>query len=124
MADYVGFTANGAGSFPVEQKTADYTIVAGQDQCKTFGTVGAAGTVVFALPAATVGQRYRFLVGAAQELRIDPNGTETIGLPSSGVQQAAGAYLTANAAGEFLEIECIIAGTWTPMAFNGTWTAV
>ena len=124
MSEYVGFTANGAGAFPVEQKTADCTIVAGQDQCKCFGTVGASGTVTFSLPAATVGQRYKFLVGAAQELRIDPNLNETISLPSSGVQQSAGAYLTANAAGEFVEIECFIAGTWTTKAFSGTWTAV
>jgi hypothetical protein len=121
---YVGFTANGAGYFPVEAKTADYTIVAGQDQNKCFNTVGAGGTVVFSLPAATVGQRYRFLVGAVQELRIDPNGTETASLPSSGVQQAAGAYLTANAVGEHVTLECFIDGQWQATDFSGTWTAV
>jgi hypothetical protein len=124
MADYVGTTVNGAGSFPVEVKTAAYTIVAGQDQNKIFTNTGASGEVTLSLPAATVGQKYCFYVNAAQEIRIDPNGTETIGLPSSGVQQAAGAYLTANAVGEYLEIECIIAGTWTPKTYSGTWTAV
>lgn len=123
---YTGSTVNGAGSMPVETKTADYTVVAGQDQGKTFNTVGAGGTVVFSLPAATVGQRYGFLVGAAQELRIDPNGNETIALPETGVQGAAGKYLTANAAGEYVVLECMIAGTWTAIAGtqkSGVWTA-
>jgi hypothetical protein len=124
MADYVGYTANGAGFFPVETKTAAYTVVAEQDQDKWFTTVGASGAVTFSLPAATVGQRYKFLVGAAQELRIDPNGTETISLPSSGVQQAAGAYVVADAAGEHCVIECVIAGKWQVTDYSGTWTAV
>lgn len=110
----------------VEAKTAAYTVVAGQDEGKTFTNAGAAGAITFSLPAATVGQSYRFLVQAAQELRIDPNGTETIALPETGVQGAAGKYLTANAIGEFVHLECIIAGTWTVIAgtlANGLWTA-
>lgn len=124
MADYTGYTVNGGGFAPVETKTADYTVVAGQDQAKWFNTVGASGAVKFNLPAATVGQRYNFLVGAAQELQVDPNGTETISLPSSGVQQAAGAYIVADAAGEHCTIECIIAGKWQVTDYSGTWTAV
>lgn len=107
----------------VVAKTADYTLTV-QDSGKTFTTVGASGTVVFSLPAAIVGCRYRFRVGAAQELRIDPNGTEVIALPSTGVASAAGAYLTANADGETVEIECTKAGTWSVFGFTGTWTAV
>lgn len=104
-------------------KTADYTVLAA-DSGACFSTVGAAGTVVFALPPATVGLQYDFYVGAVQELRIDPNGTETISLPSSGVAQAAGAYLTANAVGETVKIKCVVAGTWAVFGFTGTWTAV
>jgi hypothetical protein len=52
---------------------------------------------VFALPAAVVGLNIAFASGATQELRIDPNGTETIALPSTGVQGAAGKYLVADA---------------------------
>ena len=117
-------TVHGQYKHIVEAKTADYTIVAEQDNGKMFTTKGAAGTVTFALPAATVGQRYRFYVGAVQELRIDPNGTETISLPSSGAAQAAGAYLTANAVGETVEIACCEAGTWAVISSVGTWTAV
>lgn len=112
-----------APTAPAQIKTADYTVTVA-DSGRTFSTVGASGAVVFAMPAAVPGLRYRFYVGAAQELRIDPNGTETAGLPSSGVQQAAGAYLTANAVGETLDLQCVAAGTWAPFGYSGTWTAV
>lgn len=117
-------TLNGRALRGVSIKTADYTVVANTDNGKTFSTEGAAGTVTFALPAATVGQWYRFKVKATQELRLDPNGTETIALPSSGAQQSAGAYLTANANGEGIEIECVKAGEWEVNWYTGTWTAV
>jgi hypothetical protein len=60
-------------------------------------------------------------VQAAQELRIDPNGTETSALPSSGAQGAAGKYLTADAVGEHLHLVCIVAGTWNRAEYAGTW---
>lgn len=106
----------------VEAKTADYTVTT-DDSGKTFSTKGAGAAVTFAMPAAVVGLKYRFYVGAAQELRIDPNGTETISLPSTGVAGAAGKYLTANAIGETVEVECCEAGTWAVYGFTGTWTA-
>lgn len=106
----------------VQTKTADYTVLV-TDSGRTFSTAGASGTVTFAMPAAVPGLRYRFRVGAAQELRIDPNGSETASLPSTGVPGAAGKYLTANAAGESVDIECVVAGTWTVFGYTGTWTA-
>jgi hypothetical protein len=117
-------TISGRGRRTRVVKTANYTVVADTDNGKTFTNEGAAAEIVFALPAATVGQWYRFKVVTAQELRIDPNGTETIALPSTGAQQAAGAYLTANAAGEGCEIECVKAGQWEVNFYTGTWTAV
>jgi hypothetical protein len=107
----------------VEAKTADYTVTAA-DSGKAFTTVGAAGTVTFALPAAVAGLEYYFRVGAVQELRIDPNGSETIALPSTGAPSAGGAYITANAIGESVHIMCCTAGHWTVFGFTGTWTAV
>lgn len=117
-------TINGRGlRGSVEAKTADYTVVTPHDNGKTFTNEGASGAVTFSLPAATVGQWYRFTVMAAQELRIDPNGTETIALPSTGAQSAAGKYIGADAAGEGVEIECVKAGQWQVRSYIGTWTA-
>jgi len=107
---------------PVAVKIADYTVLASESG-KTFSTDGAAGAVVFALPAATPGLKYDFYVGAAQELRIDPNGSEQISLPSTGVPGAAGKYLTANAVGETVSLKCVEAGVWAVFGFTGTWTA-
>ena len=75
------------------------------------------------LPAATPGLHFFFGVGAAQELRIDPNGSETISLPSSGVPGAAGKYLVADAVGETVHLACLKAGNWSVLGFTGTWTA-
>lgn len=116
-------TLNGQGIRAVEVKTANYTVVANTDNGKTFTNEGASGAVTFALPAATVGQWYRFVAKAAQEIRIDPNGTQTIAL-DTGVQQAAGAYITFNAIGERVSIECVKAGEWETYDPVGTITAV
>jgi hypothetical protein len=112
-------SVSGRGLRTVEAKTANYTVTTA-DNGKTFTNEAAAGAITFALPAATVGHWYRFKVKAAQELRIDPNGTETIALPSTGAQGAAGKYLTANAD---VDLECVKAGVWEANWYTGTWTA-
>ena len=84
---------------------------------------GATGAATFALPAALPGMQVTAIVEAAQQLRLDPNGTETIALPSSGVQGAAGKYLVADAVGENVSLVCLTAGTWEASNFTGTWTA-
>jgi hypothetical protein len=106
----------------VEAHTAGDTLTTAE--CGSVHTsVGASGTITLALPPATVGLEYYFRVGAAQELRIDPDGTETIALPSTGVQGAAGKYLVADADGETLHLACTKAGQWSVFGFTGTWTA-
>lgn len=107
----------------VEAHTADDTLLSSESGT-THTNAGASGAVVLTLPAATVGLNFHFVVRAVQELRIDPNGTETISLPSTGAPSAAGAYLTANAIGESLTIFCDTAGTWAVRNYTGTWTAV
>lgn len=116
-------TLNGRELRTVSAKTADYTVLT-TDIGTTFTNEGASGAITFALPAATVGLWYRFTAKAAQELRVDPNGTETIALPSTGAQQAAGAYLTFDAIGEGIEIQCVKAGCWEVNYYRGTVTAV
>lgn len=114
-------TLNGRGVGSVTAHTADFTLTA-TDNGTGHTNTGASGAIVAALPVATVGLRFSFSVGAAQELRINPSGTETISLPSDGIPGAAGKYLTANAIGETVMLECFIAGNWTTRG-NGTWTA-
>ena len=110
------------GNRIVEAHTADDTLTDAESG-SVHTTEGASGTVVFAMPPAVVGLEYFFRVGAAQELRVDPDGTETIALPSTGVQGAAGKYLTANADGETLHIMCTKTGQWSVFGYTGTWTA-
>lgn len=85
--------------------------------------LGAAGAAVFALPAALPGMSFTAIVEAAFALRLDPDGTETIALPSTGVQGAAGKYLEADAVGEKVKLICLTAGTWSVEHYSGTWTA-
>lgn len=107
----------------VEAHTADDTLVAAEMYGSVHTNTGAAGTITMALPAAVVGMNFKAYVGAAQQLRLDPNGTETISLPSSGVAGAAGKYLVADAVGETVSLFCALAGTWAVAGYTGTWTA-
>jgi hypothetical protein len=116
-------TLSGRGPIEFTPKTANYSVTA-NDSGSGFTNAGATGPVVFALPPAVVGLNYYFRVSAVQELRIDPNGTETISLPSTGVPSAAGAYIVADAIGETVRIVCAVAGSWSVFGFTGTWTAV
>lgn len=116
-------TLNGRALIDVEAHTANDTLTASESGTAHTNT-GASGAITFTLPSATVGLRYLFGVGVAQQLRIDPAGSETISLPSTGAPSAAGAYIVADAIGEFVEIVCLIAGNWSVRSYTGTWTAV
>jgi hypothetical protein len=97
------------------------TLTAG-DSGAIISNLGASGAAAFVLPPATLGLEFTFVVEVAQELRIDPDGTETVALPATGVQQAAGKYITADAIGERIHLVCITAGTWDALYSAGTWT--
>jgi hypothetical protein len=115
-------TLNGRAPRSVEHHTANDTLTTAE--CGTVHTnKGASGTITLSLPAATVGLQFYFYVGAAQQLRIDPNGSETISLPSSGVAGATGKYLVADAIGETVHLMCCETGSWAVYGFTGTWTA-
>jgi hypothetical protein len=101
-------------------KTADYTLKL-EDLGKVISSVGAVGTVTIALPVALVGYEISARVGAVQELRLDPNGSETIST-GTGVPGTAGQYATANAVGETATFRCEVAGHWSIVAQSGTWT--
>jgi hypothetical protein len=112
-------TLNGRAPIEVSDKTAAYTILAAEcGMC--FTNDGAGGAVTLTLPVGEEGLHYYFNVRAAQELRIDPNGSETSSLPSNGVPGAAGKYLTANAIGETVHL-LFVDGNWCVLGFTGTW---
>lgn len=85
---------------------------------------GAVAARTISLPPAKKGMRVTAILKANQEIRLDPNGNETMALPSTGVQAAAGKYMTADAIGESGVWLCIIDGTWDYVGpTDGTWTA-
>jgi len=106
----------------IAAKTADWTISYGEHQTN-YTNAGASGTVTGTLPAARAGYEYTFTVAAAQSFRIDPNGTETVALPSTGVPGAAGKYLTSNTVGNTVTLIADTTGTWRVKSYTGTWTA-
>lgn len=119
------FSALAAATPKVVTKTTGTTAVTA-DQANSdvvLTNTGAGGAITFTLPAATPGMRVTAFLKAAQELRLDPNGTETIALPSTGAQGAAGKYLVADAVGEYVQLLCVVAGTWSSIGYFGTWTA-
>ena len=73
---------------------------------------------LFTLPPAVIGLEYFFYVGAVQDLVLDGDAAETIGLPSTGAPVAT---ITANAIGESVHIKCIATGIWTSFGSTGTW---
>jgi len=121
QVEVMRFEAAGATDI-VEAHTAGDTLTAAESGSVHTNT-GAGATITLVLPPATVGLKFAFGVGAAQQLRLDPNGTETISLPSTGVPGAAGKYLVADAIGETVSLECCVAGNWNVMGYTGTWTA-
>ena len=80
---------------------------------KTISNIGNGGAIAWALPAATVGLKYRFIRQDAQILDIDPNGSEII---RGGT---AGQILRLNTAGNVAQIECLIAGAWEITSLQG-----
>lgn len=93
------------------------------DSGATLTNTGASGQVTFSLPPAVKGLSIRARVDAAQELRLDPNGSEQICLPSTGVPGTAGKYLSADAVNEVVHLRCIEDGIWDVVSYAGTWTA-
>lgn len=110
---------------PVVDKTGNYTLIAPAD-CETiFTNKGATGMITLSLPAAKRGHRYLFYVDAAQELRVDPNGSElfvTVSNTDSGSQtaQAAGKYLSSSTVRSWILVNCYKDAELTARRF-GTW---
>lgn len=102
-------------------RTSDLTLKP-KDTGAIINNTGATGAVTITLPAgARIGNKFKFRVNAAQELRIDP-GLPTDSIVLSGLSPSAGEYVTANAAGEYVDLEYIGNNTWFASNIGGTWT--
>lgn len=102
-------------------RTSDLTLKP-KDTGSVINNTGAAGAVTITLPAgARIGDNFKFRVNAAQELRIDP-GLATHSIVVAGLSPSAGEYITANAAGEYIDLEFIGSLTWIASNVGGTWT--
>lgn len=113
-------TLNGRNIKSVTAHTADFTLTA--DDTGTIHTNdGASGTVVAQLPAVADGLEFYFALRAAQALRVEPLGNDTISLPSTGVPETAGDYIVADAIGETVHL-IGVDGNWACFGFTGTWT--
>ncbi len=121
-------TMNGAGVFggyvqgkiSSEDHTANDTLVDGTSDVrdKVHTNVGATGTVVITMDAATVGNRMRYAVYESETLRVDPDGTDHI----LGATDTAGDYLECSTPGGALSLYCIKAGYWHVDSMRETWT--
>jgi hypothetical protein len=87
-------------------KTSDFSLLASDLYGNyTFTNEGAAGEVIFSLPAGAAGMRCKFIVVTAQYLRVKANGTQKLRLGSD--LTAAGGYVRNNVAGTTFEVEFV-----------------
>lgn len=107
-------------TIPVTSAAAK-TLVAGESG-SVIHTTGNGGTAVCNLPAAVPGLHFTFVVMTAFALQVEPATGETIALPSTGVQEAANDYITADAVNEYVHLVCVTAGAWIVDNYLGTWT--
>lgn len=92
------------------QKITSFTITHLDDD-KTFHNQGATGLITLILPQAVPGHRVSILVATAQFITVSPNevGPDTIR------GKAAGATVSSNTVGNYIRLECVIAGFWEPV---------
>lgn len=112
------FTPSGSRSVA---KTANYTLTAG-DTNTTFTNKSASGTVVFQLPAAAAGLRYRFAVDTAQAVIILNGAGDQITMDGVTFDTGSLPQLTNNAmVGSMLDIEAVDTDNWYVVGRSGRW---
>lgn len=85
---------------------------------------GASAAVVLQLPScdlSNVGVRVFAYVRAAQDIDLNPYDADTI---LDETNAAGDAISSAATLGNYIELVCISANSWLPMATSGTWTDV
>lgn len=106
----------------VETRTTSPRNLAFIDIGTSFDNTGASAQIVYNLPTAVKGYKYRFRnsdAGAAFT-KIQCPGTDRIAL--SGTLGGSPSSLTSTAVWTTIDLECIKTGTWVVVALTGTWT--
>jgi len=100
-------------------KNTTYAVQA-YDSGTLFTNAGAAASVTFHLPSATVGLHYRWVVLEAQQIVIDAIGSDQIvfGINVS----SPGGTCHANVKGYTLHMTCVATGVWWITSHIGNWT--
>ena len=111
-------------SWVVENHTADDTLTLAESG-SVHTNYGAGGAVALKLPAsATAGTTFKFVVGAAQELRVVVAASGESFIVNGGTSTddtGNDLYLVADDEGEMATFTCIAAGVWL-VDVVGTWT--
>lgn len=104
----------------VGAKTAAYTVSPVDCWGGVITNEGASGSVTLSLPPAEVGMRLHVEAFAAQEIILDPNGSEIV----NALGAAAGDYVsntTTPAIGDRITLICVEAGEWMIEDSAGDW---
>lgn len=110
----------GKGLLKVAHCTAPTVSISPDTDVTVFTNSGAGAAVQFNLPPAKAGMAFTFVGLAAQNIVIDPNGTETISL--AGTAQSAGTAITGTGAQNLVcSIVCLVDGAWKDVSQRGTW---
>jgi hypothetical protein len=102
------------------QLTTSITLSDGRYVGRTMHNAGASGTITATLPAVTadiIGRLFTFQVRAAQQLRVDPSGSEVIGPGGT-----AGQYAVSSTIGATITLQAVSVGVWAIVSQSGTWT--
>lgn len=103
----------------VVAQTTDVTLAAA-DNGKTFTNEGASAKVLFTLPTAAAGYRFKFAVLDTDGLRVTAAAGDTI--RNAAAVSAAAGYVENTAIGSYVEIESLNATDWLVTQAIGTWT--
>jgi hypothetical protein len=105
----------------VEDEPTTDTITAAQCHGSVITNTGSTGATVYTLPAATKGMVVQFTLTVAQDVDVNPNGTDLI----VGYGCSAGDAISSDATkGTKVTLQCLVAGEWDVVGDRGTWTDV
>lgn len=104
----------------VGAKTAAYTVLPQDCYGGVITNEGASGVVTLTLPSAEVGMRLTVYALAAQEIELDPSGSELINF-AGGVAGDKVSNSTTPAVDDAITIICVEDGEWLVENFVGDW---